>query len=719
MKKRGKTSIATSLKLAFAVIVLIAAGVGVLGIITVSGISGTSERLFENYGNAQGYLGFVLGEFQKQSMLLKDISIDENNVQVERTSSSIQESDVVMMDYLGRYGVTCEDKTGYQNMSGEIEEFRQARDKVLQLGIDGSFQKAYMLLKSEEYNSAQRGASDAIGAAMAEKVSEAAGLLSSQSASQSMVIVIMIGIVVAAVVIAVVFSLLLSRSISRKVYWYESLLDSIPFPISVTDMKMNWTFINKPVEDMLGIKRKDVLGKQCDNWNADICNTERCGIARLRNGDLQTRFKQTGMDFQVDTSYITDPKGKRIGHIEVVQDITARVRSAEYSRVEVEKIAANLKKLADGHLTMTFDVADGDQYTENEKRNFTEINDNFRRAVESFGAYMAEISRALGEMAGGDLTVSIDSEFKGDFVVLKDSINHIAESLNSVLADIGVAADQVASGTRQVSDGSQQISQGATEQSSAIEQLTDSVSRIAEQTRQNAMSANQANELTTLAADDAARGNESMQMMQQAMDEISEASRSISKIIKVIDDIAFQTNILALNAAVEAARAGAHGKGFAVVAEEVRNLAARSAAAAKETTGLIEGSIQKTGAGTRIADETAAALGSIVEGVQKAAELVSEIASASGEQATAIAQVDRGIEQMSQVVQTNSATSEETAAAAEELSSQAEMLKSKVGQFIIRHESEISAPEAIEQIQAPAAPVLLPPEFSDGGFGKY
>ncbi|MDD2294892.1 MAG: methyl-accepting chemotaxis protein, partial [Eubacteriales bacterium] len=319
---------------------------------------------------------------------------------------------------------------------------------------------------------------------------------------------------------------------------------------------------------------------------------------------------------------------------------------------------------------------------------FVAVKDSLNATTAYLQSYINEISTVLSEMAEGNLDIAITADYKGDFVEIKDSLNNIIMTMNQIIGQFREAADQVASGSRQVSDGSQTLSQGATEQASSIEELTASIEDIAAQTRQNALNANQASDLSNEAKANAEKGNSQMKEMLHSMVEINDSSVNISKIIKVIDDIAFQTNILALNAAVEAARAGQHGKGFAVVAEEVRNLAARSAAAARETTELIEGSMKKVEIGTKIANDTASALNEIVAGVEKAAELVGGIAEASNAQATGIAQINTGVEQVAQVVQSNSATSEESAAASEELSSQAEMLKEMVGRFKLANETK-------------------------------
>ena len=343
----------------------------------------------------------------------------------------------------------------------------------------------------------------------------------------------------------------------------------------------------------------------------------------------------------------------------------------------VKEASATLNELAQGNLdTGMVGTYQGD---------YTLIKDNMNQTVDFLKRYVREITTTLEEIGRGNLDQHITADYLGDFQAIKIALNDITANLSSTMSDINIAAGQVEIGSQQISDGGQALSQGTTEQASAIQELTASIEEVAAETKKNAISANEANDLALQVRSNAKVGNDQMQQMVTAMVEINDSSKSISKIIKVIDDIAFQTNILALNAAVEAARAGQHGKGFAVVAEEVRSLAARSAEAAKETTGLIEGSIDRVNAGSKIADQTEESLKEILTQIQKVTDLVGNIAEASNDQATEIAQINRGIEQVSEVVQTNSATAEESAAASEELSGQAEMLKQMVAAFKIKN----------------------------------
>jgi len=301
------------------------------------------------------------------------------------------------------------------------------------------------------------------------------------------------------------------------------------------------------------------------------------------------------------------------------------------------------------------------------------------------------------KVADGNLDIEIEAKGKDELGMLAVALGKMTDKLNEVMFNINTAAGQVSDGSNQLADSSMALSQGATEQASSIEQLSASIEEIASQTKINAENAKEANLITDTARLSAIEGNERMSEMMKAMEDINESSSSISKIIKVIDDIAFQTNILALNAAVEAARAGQHGKGFAVVAEEVRNLAARSANAAKETTVMIEGSVKKAEGGTKIATETAVSLTKIVKGIENVADLIGNIATASDEQAAGIAQINQGILQVSTVIQTNSATSQESAAASEELASQAVLLEEQVSKFRIRQNNAKTQTKAFKE----------------------
>ncbi len=288
-------------------------------------------------------------------------------------------------------------------------------------------------------------------------------------------------------------------------------------------------------------------------------------------------------------------------------------------------------------------------------------------------------ANAVQQVAEGDMTVEIRPKSENDIMGI--ALKKLVTQNHDAIGNVQDAAHQVSTSSAQVASASEALAQGSTEQASAIQQITASITDVAEKTRQNAVEANAAAELIAQAIVDVKKGNQEMQDMVVAMQDINKASESISKIIKVIDDIAFQTNILALNAAVEAARAGDAGKGFAVVAEEVRNLAAKSSAAAAETAEMIQDSIKKVEIGTSIANTTAITLDEITEVVKKSETIVTQIAEASNYQATAIAQIDRAIEQVSQVVQNNSATSEECAAASVELSNQASRMSELVSVY--------------------------------------
>ncbi|MGE4290693.1 MAG: methyl-accepting chemotaxis protein [Desulfovibrio sp.] len=372
----------------------------------------------------------------------------------------------------------------------------------------------------------------------------------------------------------------------------------------------------------------------------------------------------------------------------------------------------------------------------------------------SVGRPMSDITAFAQSVAGGDLDARIETRYGAEFgqaqTAIEIMVNNLKasqaeerkklEEMNTIMSQVAVVAREVGSGSAMLNDSSQSLSQGATEQAASLEQISSSMVELGSQTSTNAQNAIEASSLAGEARTAAEQGSQEMAALVGAMNEINTASQNIAKIIKVIDEIAFQTNLLALNAAVEAARAGQHGKGFAVVAEEVRNLAGRSAKAAKETADLIDGSVQKTTKGGELVNSTAKSLEAIKSAVSKTADLVVEIAAASNEQAQGFAQVSQGLSQVDLVTQQNTANAEETASTAEELASQAENLNRIMAQFggggqngtgaarSARQNlkaTSVRSPKALDSAapEAPALYGLTTPEdvipLDDTEFGKY
>ncbi len=482
-----------------------------------------------------------------------------------------------------------------------------------------------------------------------------------------------------------------------------------------TSLRSNWRSMNQSIGDP---KQGEFVARIMDGESGNGSKTRPDGngilvcyspvnLAGLQWGLVTTQDQQEALaavDRMVDVqerigAEIEETRASAIRNVQWISGIMLLFFVALAGGLAFA-ISRNITRPLVGAVQVADAVAMGD-LTHRLESNATDEVGELARSLNTMTEGLRTKADLAAAIADGDLTCEIVPTSEHD--EFGKALQRMVEQLAEVVGGIQTAAEQVSSGSKEIADSSSSLSQGATEQAAALEEISASMTELNGQVKTNAESAGQADQLSNVARETAVTGVDQMRTMTGAMNEISSSSEEIAKIIKVIDDIAFQTNLLALNAAVEAARAGSHGKGFAVVAEEVRNLAGRSAKAARESSQLIEGSLDKVRNGTEIANTTAASLESIVSSVTQASDLVGEIASASNEQAQGITEVSQGLSQIDSVTQQNTANSEETASAAQELSSQAATLQHLLSKFTLRDTGPVASTwDVEEQVYEPA-----------------
>ena len=482
-------------------------------------------------------------------------------------------------------------------------------------------------------------------------------------------------------------------------------LDNVSTGVMIADANRDIIYINSAVQRILKNAEPE-LKKALPTFNADklvgesidqfhknpkhqadlLGNLKTTYVANLNIGSLHMR---------VTASPVLNERGDRLGAVAEWLDRTPEVMVEQ----EVESlIAAAGQGNFDTRLTL-----------EGKDGFFRKLSEGLNKLSETVSIGLNDVARVLKSIAQGDLTQSIDGQYEGIFGELKDDTNTTIERLREVVGQIKEATDLINTAAKEIAAGNTDLSSRTEEQASSLEETASSMEELNSTVKQNAENASQANQLARNSNDTAVKSGQMVQQIVSTMNGISESSRKIADIIGVIDSIAFQTNILALNAAVEAARAGEQGRGFAVVATEVRNLAQRSATAAKEIKELIAESTGKVDAGTKLVDEAGDSMEAVVASFQQVTGLVTDIANASREQASGIEQVTQAVGQMDEVTQQNAALVEEAAAAAESLEEQARALVQAVSMFKL----DGNAARATTTLPGPAlrdaTPRSLPP----------
>lgn len=485
-----------------------------------------------------------------------------------------------------------------------------------------------------------------------------------------------------------------SRRVANEALRIQIALDNVATSVMIADNDRNIIYMNRSVDEMFKTAEKDIRKDLPNFTQATLKGTSIDSFHKnpAHQKQLLATFTSTwraeimigGRTFALAANPVLNAKGERLGSVVEWNDRTLEVATEK-------EVASIVDGAVMGDFSRRMDMNGKTGF-------FKQLGEGMNQLTETSETSLNEVVRMLSALAKGDLTDKITNEYHGTFGQLKDDANATVENLKEIIGQVKEATDTISTASKEIAAGNTDLSQRTEEQASSLEETAASMEELTSTVKQNAENAKQANQLAKGASEIAIKGGEVVGQVVGTMSSINDSSRKIVDIISVIDGIAFQTNILALNAAVEAARAGEQGRGFAVVAAEVRNLAQRSAAAAKEIKTLIGDSVDKVEVGTKLVDEAGKTMEEIVNAVKRVTDIMAEISAASNEQSTGIEQVNQAITQMDEVTQQNAALVEEAAAAAESMEEQAQLLAEAVS--IFRLENSSSTQQAGRRIPA-------------------